>query len=194
MSYLLPIISFAFVMSITPGPNNIMLWASGANYGLRKTLPHLFGVNLGFGSLILLCGLGLGVIFETFPVFQTVLKVIGSLYLLYLAVRIATASSASAAVTNRPQSFWEAVGFQYANPKAWVMALTAMSTFSIPQSSPLINAALITLTVMVINLPCIAVWVVFGTAIGRFLTNPRARLVCNLVMAGLLVGTIVWMV
>lgn len=194
MSYLLPIISFAFVMSITPGPNNIMLWASGANYGLRRTLPHLFGVNLGFGSLILLCGLGLGVIFETFPLFQTVLKVIGSLYLLYLALRIATASSAGAAITSRPQSFWEAVGFQYANPKAWVIGLTAMSTFSIPQSPPLLNAMLITLTMMVINLPCIAVWVVFGTAIGRFLTNPTARLVCNLVMAGLLVGTIVWMV
>ena len=102
MVYLLPIISFAFVMSITPGPNNIMLWASGANYGFRRTVPHMLGINLGFGSLVLLCGLGLGVLFEAFPLFQTFLKVAGSLYLLYLAYRIATASFGGAAKVARP--------------------------------------------------------------------------------------------
>jgi len=190
VTYLLPIISFAFVMSITPGPNNIMLWASGANYGLRRTVPHLLGVNIGFGSLILLCGLGLGVVFETFPLFQTFLKVAGSLYLLYLAYRIATASFGGEARAAKPFSFWEAAGFQYANPKAWVMALTVMSAFAVPQLSFIAKAFLITLVVMMVNLPCISVWALFGTAISRFLKRPKVLMSFNLLMAGLLVGTV----
>ncbi len=190
MTYLIPILSFAFVMSITPGPNNIMLWASGANYGLKRTLPHLFGVNIGFGSLILLCGLGLGVLFETFPFFQTFLTVAGSLYLLYLAYRIATASFGAEAQAAQPLGFWEAAGFQYANPKAWVMGLTVMSAFTVPQLSLVTKAVFVTLVVMMVNLPCIGVWAVFGTALGRFLTNKRALMAFNFVMAGLLVGTI----
>lgn len=190
MSYLLPIVSFAFVMSITPGPNNLMLWTSGVNYGVRRTLPHMLGINFGFGSLVLLCGLGLGAIFETFPLFQTFLKGAGSLYLLYLAYRIATASFSSDAQVAKPFSFWEAAGFQYANPKAWVMAITVMSAFATPQLSFVTRALLITLVVMLINLPCISAWALFGTAIGRFLRHPKVLISFNILMAGLLVGTI----
>ncbi len=191
MSYLLPIISFAFVMSITPGPNNIMLWASGANYGFKRTLPHMLGINIGFGSLILVCGLGLGVLFESFPLIQNVLKVIGAGYLLYLAYRIATATFEGKANDAKPFNFWEAAGFQYANPKAWVMALTLMSTFALPDQSVFLSVLLITLIVMLINFPCISVWAAFGTAIGRFLTNKKVLLGFNLLMAALLVATIV---
>lgn len=190
MTYLISLASFAFVMSITPGPNNIMLWASGANYGFKRTLPHLLGVNLGFSSLIFLCGLGLGAAFEAVPVLQTILKVVGTLYLLYLAYRIATASFRSGLVEQKPLSFLEAASFQYANPKAWVIGLTAMSAFVIPNMHFIGNAALITFIITVVNLPCISVWAVFGTFIGRFLTNRKTLLLFNFVMAGLLVGTV----
>ena len=178
-------------MSITPGPNNIMLWASGANYGFKRTLPHLLGVNIGFGSLIFLCGLGLGAIFEAVPVLQTVLKILGALYLLYLAYRTATASFGSEAKNQKPLSFLEAASFQYANPKAWVMGLTAMSTFAIPSVHFASSAVLITLVVTLVNLPCISTWALFGVIIGRFLTNARTLLLFNFTMAGLLVGTVV---
>lgn len=190
MTYLFSVVSFAFVMSITPGPNNIMLWASGANYGFRRTLPALLGVNVGFSSLIFLCGLGLGAIFEAFPVLQNALKVAGALYLLYLAYRTATASFGGEVNDQKPLSFLEAASFQYINPKAWVMGLTATGAFSIPQVHFVVSAALVTLVVTVINLPCISVWAAFGTVIGRFLTGRRARFSFNLVMAALLVGTV----
>lgn len=191
MTYLLPIVSFAFVMSITPGPNNIMLWASGVNFGLRRTLPHIMGVNIGFGSLIFVCALGLGAVFEAYPAFQAFLKLAGSLYLLYLAYRIATASFERTKQPARPLGFWEAAGFQYANPKAWIMGLTVVSSFAAPQLPFIVIALTITSVVMLINLPCISVWVLFGTAIARFLQNRRALLLFNLSMAGLLIGTIV---
>lgn len=170
-----------------------MLWASGANYGLKKTLPHMLGITIGFGSLILLCGFGLGFIFERIPVFQTALKFIGALYLFYLAYRIATASFGGKKETQKPLSFFEAAGFQYANPKAWVMALSLMSTFVIPQTSFIMNVIIITLLVMLVNLPCISVWALFGTAIGRLLKNPRALTVFNFFMAALLVATVLVM-
>ncbi len=188
----LALISFAFVMSITPGPNNIMLSASGANYGLRRTIPHMLGVSIGFASLIFFCGLGLGAVFEQFPLIQTILKVVGSLYLLYLAYRIAKASFSDDHEVRKPFTFWEAAAFQYANPKAWVMALTTMSTLSIPHPSFVISAALTTLIVIIVNLPSITVWVLFGQAIGKLLKHKRALIVFNLVMAALLVGTIVF--
>jgi threonine/homoserine/homoserine lactone efflux protein len=194
MSVLLPIATFTFVMSITPGPNNILLWASGANFGLRRTLPHLLGVNLGFASLLLLIGLGLGAVFEALPALQLALKIVGSLYLLYLAYRLATASFSGGGESGRPFTFLEAAGFQYANPKAWVFGLTLMSAFALPEGGLLLGVALATLVVMVVNLPCIGVWVLFGSAIGRFLRHPRALLVFNLAMAGLLVATILLIV
>lgn len=190
MTYLISVVSFAFVMSITPGPNNIMLWASGANHGFRGTLPALLGVNIGFSSLIFLCGLGLGAVFEAFPVLQLLLKIAGALYLLYLAHRTAIASFGGKATDQKPMSFLEAASFQYVNPKAWVMGLTAMSAFSIPQVHFVVSAALVTLVVTVVNLPCISVWAAFGTVIGGFLTGRRARLFFNLIMAALLVATV----
>lgn len=194
MITLASLISFGFVMSITPGPNNIMLWASGANFGLRRTLPHMLGINCGFGSLLLLCGLGLGALFEAFPVVQLILKVVGAIYLLYLAYRLTTASFKANSEDKRPLSFWEAAGFQYANPKAWVMGLTAMSTFALIEQSFALNALVITLIFMVINLPCISVWALFGTAMGRFLSSPRRLRIFNGLMATLLVATVVLVV
>lgn len=161
-----------------------------AHFATSLRRQPLLGVNLGFGSLILLCGLGLGVLFEAFPLFQTFLKLAGSLYLLYLAYRIATASLGGEARVAQPFNFWEAAGFQYVSPKAWVMALTVMSAFAVPQLSFIAKAFLITLLVMTVNLPCISAWALFGTAIGRFLTNRKVLMGFNFLMAGLLIATI----
>ena len=191
MTLFFSLVSFIFVMSITPGPNNIMLWASGANYGFRATIPHMLGIWLGFASLLLCCGLGLGAIFTAFPVFQLVLKVIGSVYLTYLAYRIAKASFEADVEKRKPFSFWEAAGFQYANPKAWVFTITVMSSYRFVELTVLENIALIVISSMIVNAPCLSAWTLFGTAIGRFLQDNRIRITFNLTMSLLLLLTIV---
>ena len=127
---IIPLAVFSIVGTGTPGPNNLMLTASGVNFGMRRTLPHLMGVWLGFLLMLGLVCAGLGNIFQTWPWLQTVLKGVGSLYLLYLAWRIATAAPVSKAAVGKPISFFEAVLFQYVNPKAWMMAVTITSAYT----------------------------------------------------------------
>ena len=105
---------FGFVASVTPGPNNVMLWASGLNYGFRRTIPHLAGINIGFVSLLLAVSFGLGALFQRWEWMGVALRIVGSIYLLYLAYRVATAGSAEKADTTKPFTFWEAAAFQYA--------------------------------------------------------------------------------
>lgn len=182
---------FAFVASITPGPNNVMLWASGLNHGLRRTVPHLTGVSVGFVSLLLATSLGVGAAFERFPWLSPALRVAGSAYLLYLAWRVATAGGTSQVTSGKPFSFLEAAAFQYVNPKAWVMGITAAGTF-IPAGSPLTESALVLVAVFwAVNLPCITSWAVGGTAMGRLLQNERRRRQVNLMLGLLLVATVV---
>ena len=129
---------FAIATSITPGPNNIMLLASGVNFGLRRTLPHTLGISSGFCILLLAVGLGLGFLFTSFPLLQVALKILGSLYMLYLALRIATSRSfnqkgdQASHKQSRPMTFMEAALFQWVNPKAWVMAISSMSLYTNP--------------------------------------------------------------
>ena len=181
---------FAFVSSITPGPNNLMLWSSGMNFGIRGTMRHMLGVYLGFASLVLVTALGVGSLFQRWPWLNGVLRVVGSVYLLYLAWRIAAAGRASEKHTPKPLTMSEAVAFQYVNPKAWVMGITAAGSFLPGNSSVLANALLLTVVFAVVNLPCIATWMVAGTGIGRLLTDDRSRRVVNGVLAVLLVGTV----
>lgn len=182
---------FAFVSSITPGPNNIMLWGSGMNFGFRRTSPHLAGVNLGFASLILVTNLGLGTIFLRFPTLNLILRIVGSAYLLFLAYKIATSGhTAKGAAAASPMTFVQAATFQYVNPKAWLMAATAASAF-LPDDQPLlVGASLLTGVFVAINLPCISTWALAGSAIGRLLTNERRRQAVNGVLGLLLVGTV----
>jgi len=182
--------AFAFVSSITPGPNNVMLWASGLNFGFRRTLRHMIGVNIGFMSLLLATALGLGALFQRYEWLSPVLRLVGSGYLLYLAFRIATAGRAQARSGSRPMTFFEAVAFQYVNPKAWVMGVTAAGTFLAPGTSVLTGAGLFVATFGAINLPCIASWVAAGSAIGRILTDDRRRRFVNGLLGLLLVGTV----
>ncbi|KZX58254.1 lysine transporter LysE [Halioglobus sp. HI00S01] len=181
---------FSFVSSITPGPNNLMLMASGANFGLARTLPHMAGVALGFTGMVVLVGLGLLGLFDAYPVSYDVLKVCSIAYLLYLAWKIATASSNPAGEeseesTGTPMTFVQAVLFQWVNPKAWTMALTALSVYAPDQS--LLAVLLVAAVFGAINLPCISVWTLAGLQLQRVLTSRRRLVAFNVSMALLLV-------
>ncbi|MDE4273488.1 LysE family translocator [Phaeobacter gallaeciensis] len=186
---LLALALFAFVSSITPGPNNLMLMASGANFGFRRTIPHMLGVALGFVFMVVLVGAGLVGIFEAFPVSYTVLKVASVAYLLYLAWKIANAGPAETGEgKGNPMTFLQAAAFQWVNPKAWAMALTAISVYAPDQTlwAILLVAALFG----AVNLPSVSSWTLLGQQMARVLTNPRRLLLFNWAMAALLVASL----
>lgn len=187
---LLALAGYAFVSSITPGPNNAMLMASGANFGFRRTIPHMLGVSLGFGVMIALVGMGIMQVFELWPILADVLRVVSILYLLYLAWRIASAPppSTHAAGGARPMSFVGAALFQWVNPKAWTMALTAIALYA-PERS-LRAIAIVALVFVALNLPSIGSWVLLGREMKRVLTNPARARAFNIVMATLLVASL----
>lgn len=187
---LLGLALFAFVSSITPGPNNLMLMASGANFGYRKTLPHIMGVWIGFTVMIILVGVGIVQVFDAYPQSYQVLKVLSVVYLLYLAWKIANAGpiADSGDRSGKPFSFLQAALFQWVNPKAWSMGLTAISIYSPTQS---VQAVLLVAAVFcAFNLPCISLWTVLGQQLQRVLTSPRRLRVFNWTMAALLVASL----
>lgn len=187
LAFLGPAALYMISMTITPGPNNVMLTASGANYGFLRTLPHIFGILGGCFLLFAGIALGLGLLFERFPLVQTALRLIGSAYLLYLAWRIATAPPPDLRRRGEghPLTFWQAAAFQFANPKAWVMGLALMAGFLPEGGDTWVNALLLAAFAELVALPCIAVWAGFGTAIGRWLDSPRAWRVFNALMGAL---------
>ena len=178
---------FALVSSITPGPNNLMLMSSGANFGYKKTIPHMLGVSLGFAFMLLLVGIGLVQLFNQYPVSYDILKVVSVAYLLYLAFKIATSASVkdSNDDKNKPFTFLEAAAFQWVNPKAWIMALTSISVYS--PSQDIESLAIVALVFALVNLPSVSCWTLLGLEL-RVILSSNARLrVFNYIMAGLLV-------
>lgn len=182
-----PAALYMISMTITPGPNNVMLTASGATYGFLRTLPHIFGILGGCFLLFSGIALGLGLIFERYPSVQFALRVIGSAYLLYLAWKIATAPPPDMRVRGegRPLSFWQAAAFQFANPKAWVMGLALMAGFLPQGGDAVVNALVLAAFAELVALPCIALWAGFGVAIGQWLDTPRAWQIFNWTMGAL---------
>ncbi len=180
---------FAFVSSATPGPNNLMLMASGANFGFWRTIPHMLGISVGFAVMLVLVGSGLVQIFDRFPVIYTVLKVASVMYMLYLAWKIANAAPISkSAEAGRPLNFLQAAAFQWVNPKAWAMALTAITVYVSGA-----NFAWLTLAATLfacVNLPSVTLWTVAGQQLQRILTNPRRLRAYNWTMAALLVASL----
>ena len=181
-------------MTITPGPNNVMLTASGANYGFMRTLPHIFGILIGCFTLFTAIALGLGLLFETWPVLHTSLRVMGSAYLLYLAWRIGTAPPPDLRRhgEGKPLTFLQAAAFQFVNPKAWVMGLALISGFLPQGGSTLLNALLLVGFAELVALPCISLWAGFGLAIGRLLKTPRAWRWFNGIMGGMTAACVVF--
>jgi len=190
LSLLGPLALFALVSSITPGPNNVMLASSGLNFGFRRSVPHLLGVNLGFTLMIFLVGVGLGSVFQQTPVLYTVLKYAGAAYLLYLAWKIANSGPLDEGeARGKPFTFLQAAAFQWVNPKAWVMAVGVVATYT-PQNGFFANLVIATLVCGIVNLPSIGIWVTFGTALRRVLHRPAAIRAFNVGMALLLVASL----
>jgi threonine/homoserine/homoserine lactone efflux protein len=190
----LPYATYYFVMSITPGPNNVMLTASGAHFGFRRTVPHMLGISAGCAvQLIAVCA-GLGALFTHWPILQTLLQWAGAAYLLWLGWKLMRSGEVAEGATAQPITFLQAAAFQFVNPKAWVMSLSAVSLF-LPRDMGIVPATTYLLGLMLlINLPCIGVWALFGSSLRGLLKRPPARLAFNVSMAVALAATGVIMV
>lgn len=180
---------FALVSSITPGPNNLMLMASGANFGFRPTIPHMLGIGLGFMFMLFLVGIGLIGVFDAVPYSYETLKIVSVVYLCWLAWKVATAAAPDGSDSRgKPFSFLQAAAFQWVNPKAWTMALSAMTLYAPDRS--LLSILVVTIVFGLINFPSVSLWTLVGQKMQLLLTN-RARLrVFNAVMALMLVGSL----
>ncbi len=183
-------ITFFFVASITPGPNNLMLMTSAVNFGFRRTLPHMFGVAIGFTIMVLLVGLGLIQLFDAFPLSYLILKSLSIVYLLFLAWKIATTSSFSdnpdTVSSGKPLTFLQAALFQWVNPKAWAIALVSINVYA-PPSHPLSGIVLVAFLFSLVCLPSATTWVLLGTQLRRLLTSPLKLRLFNAVAALLLI-------
>ena len=182
--------AFAFVSSITPGPNNLMLLASGVNFGFRRSLPHMLGIGIGFTVMVAMVGLGLAGVFTAWPPARTVLQVVSVAYLLWLAWKIAHAAppTDTPAARGRPLTFLQAAAFQWVNPKAWTMALGAVALYAPGQE---VAAVLWVAAVFgVVNLPCVSLWTVMGMGVRRLIAHPARLRMFNRAMAVLLVASL----
>lgn len=186
---LLALVAFAFVTSITPGPNNMMLMASGANFGLARTVPHMAGVALGFVIMAVLVGAGLMGLFDMWPPSYLAIKWVGVAYMAWLAIKIARSGPPAGGVARgKPLTFVQAAAFQWVNPKAWTMAISAMAAYA--PGHDLAAVLAVALVFGIVNLPSVGVWAVLGTALSRWLGTPRRLRTFNLLMAGLLLASL----
>ena len=195
---LLPgITTFVLVNTITPGPNNIMLTASGANFGFKRTLPHIAGIIIGVAALNLCTGLGLGALFTQFPLMQHILRVLGSAYLIWLAIKLLNFQHSDDDHDSeaRPFSFWQTFFFQYVNPKVWVMVVYANASFSLSGADYWPSVWFITLIFALIGPPSIMLWAGFGQLIRHALKHSRVLKAFNILMAGLTASCVlfIWM-
>jgi len=182
---------FSFVTSVTPGPNNLMLLASGVNFGFVRTIPHMLGIAAGFASLLLAVGFGLGAFLVAYPQASLALKILGGAYLLYLAWKIAMSRALGQGGESgaTPMTFMQAALFQWVNPKAWVMAVTAMAVYTNPRF-PFASVFLVTVAFALVNLPSVSVWAGFGVALRGFLADPLRLKWFNIAMGVALAATL----
>ncbi len=184
--------TFSFVGAMTPGPNNLMLMASGTNFGFARTVPHMAGVALGYWLMVLLIGLGLGAVITAVPWLMTALKVASTVYLLYLAWKIATSPPPSIDGVDsgaRPLTFLQAAAFQWVNPKGWTIALTAVAVYA-PAGDRVLGALWVTGVIALAGFPSVIVWSAAGVQLRRLLHRPRAYRAFNVVAALLLVASL----
>jgi len=187
---LIALITFAFVSTVSPGPNNIMLMTSGANVGFMRTIPHMLGITFGFSLMVALVGFGLMGLFTAYPVIQQGLRIISMLYLVYLAVKIANSKPMTNKKSDyRPMNFISAASFQWVNPKAWTMALTAISVYA--ASTEPQDVLLVSLIFGLVNVPSVSLWTTAGKQLQGILQAPTKIKIFNYSMAGLLALSIV---
>jgi threonine/homoserine/homoserine lactone efflux protein len=188
MEYLFAVVLFAVSSSVTPGPNNIMVMTSGVNFGVKKSLPLLTGICVGFTIMLLMVGLGFSELFEIFPSLHFIIKCIGVIYLLYLAYLIAGSStSVESNHQTKPFTFMKGALFQWVNAKAWIVATGAIAAFTTTGASFLSQNLMIALTFFLVSFPCVGVWLLFGSVLKKVLNSERNKKYFNLVMSGLLV-------
>ncbi|WP_394494461.1 LysE family translocator [Shewanella sp. ENK2] len=194
MELVFTIAIFAFSAGITPGPNNIMLMTSGVNFGIKRSMPHLLGIIIGFPSMVVAIGLGLSAVFQAYPMTHQVIKVAGIIYLLYLSWRIANSSSnLEGKQTAKPFNFFQAAAFQWVNPKGWIMAVGAIATFTDISHALIPQVLTIAVVFFMVALPCASIWLSFGIGLKKLLKNERQQRIFNISMALLLVLSIIQM-
>lgn len=195
LTSLLPFILFAFTMSVTPGPNNTMLAASGANFGVRRSLPHLAGIATGFSLMMLLVTLGVGAALRAAPGVYGVMRWVGAAYLLWLAWQIAHAAPATADAAGarqpRPMTMLQAALFQWVNPKAWIIIMGAVTTYTTADGGVLRQGLLLAGVFFTVSWPATATWVMLGAGAARLLRTPSRLRAFNWAMAGLLVISVI---
>ncbi len=191
MEKLVALVGFSVVSSVTPGPNNILLWASGAEFGFRQTIRHVIGTAIGIGSMALAVAAGLGALITTIPEVGFVMKVGGSVYLLALAYQVALARAMERRAVARPLGIRQAAVFQLINPKAWIFALGAITTFR-PADLPVVaGSILVAVTMMIVVIPTAALWAGGGGAISRLVSTEHANRLVSLGLAIMLAATVV---
>jgi threonine/homoserine/homoserine lactone efflux protein len=192
MDTLAALVGFSFVSAVTPGPNNVLLWASGAEFGFRRTLRHVIGTALGLGAMALAMAAGLGTLLTTMPEIAFAMKLGGTVYLLYLAWQIAGAHALERPDVARPLGLIQAAAFQAINPKAWIFALGAVTTFRPPELPIALGSVAVAITMMLVIVPSAALWAAGGSALSRFITGGRAHRIVSLVLAALLALCVVY--
>jgi threonine/homoserine/homoserine lactone efflux protein len=191
----LALVVFACVMAFTPGPNNVLLAASGVNFGFMRSMPHMLGVTIGFDVLLIAGAIGVGLLFTAVPQLQLVLKIAGAIYMLYLAWKVATAhhSGSEGAAPARPFTFMQAAAFQWINPKAVIAVVGGVALYVRP-GHEWIDFPLMLVVMTVATLGAVALWTGFGVGLRQFLRDPARARTFNISMALLLVASIVPMV
>jgi threonine/homoserine/homoserine lactone efflux protein len=191
MNDLVGLVAFAFVGTVSPGPNNTVLWASGLRFGFRRTVPHVLGTALGIGALVVGVAAGIGALFEAVPAAELVLKVVGSLYLLYVAYLVLGSVGVGRTEVSNPFSLWQAIAFQWVNPKAWIFVIAAAGTFLPPALPWLVGVVVLTGTLMIVVIGSSSIWAAGGAGLGRMIDDERVRRVVSITLAFLLVASVV---
>ena len=181
---------YYFVMYATPGPNNSILTASGIKFGFIRSIPNIIGISSGHGLQLALVCFGLGSLFSQFPILLEVLKYIGACYLLYLAWKMFGSLNISRTEEkSSPLKYYEAILFQFVNPKAWVICITAVSLFYPENVNLIIGTLFLVIMSTFINLPSISMWAFGGSIIRRYLSNKKLKTIIEWILAILLLGT-----
>ncbi|MFI5225038.1 MAG: LysE family translocator [Candidatus Limnocylindrales bacterium] len=191
MGELLALVGFALVITVSPGPNNVLLWASGAAFGFVRTIPHILGTAVGVGLLGLAVAAGLGVVVTAFPALALAMRIVGSVYLLYLAWRIAHSGALRQSTSARPLRLVEAAAFQLPNPKVWIFALSAITTFRPPELPIAAGSLLVVATMMLLAIPTAAIWAAGGGVLSPFFADDTRRRKASLVLGGLVAVTVI---
>jgi threonine/homoserine/homoserine lactone efflux protein len=191
MTQLLGLVGFSVVSSITPGPNNVLLWASGASFGVRRTVPHILGTAGGIGAMALAAGAGLAAIVAAAPGVALAMRLVGSGYLLYLAWQIGHLGPVGTVTIARPLDVRAAAAFQLVNPKAWVFALGSVTTFRPPDLPVALGSVLVAATMMLVIVPTAAVWAAGGGAMSSFVEGERRQRIVAIALGVVVAATVV---